>query len=67
MPLITILFKSMRVELKPKKWLYFVDFVSSFYASLYYILTERTSALMFQNYDKYVNKSSIFIQVALWG
>ena len=31
------------------------------------MLTERTSALMFQNYEKYVNKSSIFNKVALWG
>ena len=26
-----------------------------------------TSALMFQNFEKYVNKSSIFNKVALWG
>ena len=31
------------------------------------MLTERTSALMFQNYEKYVNKSSIFKKVELWG
>ena len=31
------------------------------------MLTEKTSALMFQNYEKYVNKSSIFNTVALWG
>ena len=39
----------------------------SFHASSYCMLTERTSALMFQNYDKYVNESSIFNKVALWG
>ena len=31
------------------------------------MLTERTCALMFQKYEKYVNKSSIFNKVALWG
>ena len=31
------------------------------------MLIERTSALIFQNYEKYVNKSSIFNKVALWG
>ena len=43
----------------------FCEFCVSFHASSYCMLTERTSALMFQNYEKYVNKSSIFNKVAL--
>ena len=66
MPLITLLFKSMQVEPKPQKWLYFVGFFVSFHSSSYCMLTQRTSALLFQNYEKYVNKSSIFNKVALW-
>ena len=31
------------------------------------MLTERANALMFQNYEKYVNNDSIFNKVALWG
>ena len=31
------------------------------------MLTERASALMFQNYEKYVNKNSIFNKVAPLG
>ena len=45
----------------------FCEFCVSFHDYLYCMLTERTSALMFQNYEKYVNKSSIFNKVALWG
>ena len=60
MSLTSLLFKSMPVETKPRKWLYFVDFVS-FQASSYCMLTEKTTVLMFQNFDKYI----IFNKVAL--
>ena len=52
---------------QPQEMAVFCEFCVSFHASLYCMLTERTSALMFQNYEKYVNKSSIFNKVALWG
>ena len=45
----------------------FCEFCVSFHASSYCMLTERTSALMFQNFEKFVNKSSLFNKVALWG
>ena len=45
----------------------FCGFCVSLHASLYCTLIERTSALIFQNYEKYVNKSSLFNKVALWG
>ena len=45
----------------------FCGFCVSFHASSNCMLTERTSALMFQNYEKYVTKSSIFNKVARWG
>ena len=31
------------------------------------MLTETTSALMFQNFEKYVNRSLIFNKVVLWA
>ena len=59
----------MWVEPKPSKcqMAVFCGFCASLHACSYCMLTERTSALMFQNYEKYVNKSSIFNKVALWG
>ena len=48
----------------------FCGFCASFHVSSYCMMTkERTSALMFQNFEKlwYVSKSSIFNKVALWG
>ena len=45
----------------------FCGFCVSLHACLYCTLIERTSALIFQNYEKYVNKSSLFNKVALWG
>ena len=45
----------------------FCGFSVIFHASSYRMLTERTSALMFQNFEKFVNKSSLFNKVALWG
>ena len=45
----------------------FCGFCVSFHASSNCMLTEKTSALMFQNYEKYVNKGSILNKVALWG
>ena len=44
----------------------YCGFCVSFLASSYCMLTETTSALMFQNFEKYVNRSSIFNKVALW-
>ena len=41
----------------------FCGFCVSFHASSYCMLTERTSALMFQNYEKYVNKGFLFFKV----
>ena len=45
----------------------FCGFSVIFNASSYCMLTERTSPLMFQNFEKFVNKSSLFNKVALWG
>ena len=44
----------------------YCGFCVSFLASSCCMLTETTSALMFQNFEKYVNRSSIFNKVALW-
>ena len=41
-------------------------FCVSFHASSYCTLIETTTALMFQNFEKYVNRYSIFNKVALW-
>ena len=58
--LITPLFISMPVEVKPRKMAIFCD---SFHASSYYMSTETASALMFKNFEKCVNRSSIFNKV----
>ena len=62
--LITLLFISMPVEAKPRKMAIFCD---SFHASSYYMSTETASALMFQNFEKNVNRSSIFNKIASIG
>ena len=61
MSLITLLFKSTTVEPKTQEMAGFCGFCVSFHASSYCMLTEITTALMFQNFDKYV----IFNKVAL--
>ena len=43
----------------------YCGFCASFHAFSYCTLTETTSALMFQNFEIYVNRSSIFNKVAL--
>ena len=62
--LITLLFIGMPVEAKPRKM---VILCVSFHASSYCISTETASALMFQNFEKYVNRCSIFNKVAPIG
>ena len=62
--LITLLFISMPVEAKPRKK---AIFSGSLHASSYYMSTETASALMLQNFEKYINRSSIFNKVATTG
>ena len=62
--LITLLFISIPVEVKPKKM---AIFCVSFHASSYYMSIETASTLTFQNFEKYVNRCSIFNKVATVG
>ena len=54
----------MPVEAKPRKM---AIFCVSFHASSYCMSTETASALMFQNFEKYVNRCSLFNKVATIG
>ena len=64
MLLITLSFISMSVEAKLRKM---PIFCVSFHAFSCYMSTERASALMFQNVEKYVQRCSIFNKVATIG
>ena len=54
----------MPVEVKPRKM---AIFCVSFHASSYCMSTETASALMFENFEKNVNRCSIFNKVATIG
>ena len=52
---------------KEASWRQMAIFCASFHASSYYMSAETASALMFQIFQKYVNRCSIFNKVATLG